>query len=564
MGLNWRLRRAGQSPEGFAALDLLWPDSVTIHPHYVKVGDRYLRTYAVVGFPREIEPGWLLPLMRFSRPHTAIFYTRPLATQDALAQMKRRLIVQRGSESADAERGRMADPLVSQALADTARLQRQLVRGDARMVETGLTFSVWADSLEALEDSSRLLISLTDSLLLVLRLLRFEQDAGLLWTLPGGLWPDNLREMDTAAWSCAFPFGGDEVTHLRGQIWGDHAANPSWVIIDRFQMPSPHSVILGWSGSGKSYFAKLEAIRSRYRNLAVAVVDPEGEYGVLSQAGATVIRLGTPEAGIGFEPFELDASDAGYDGQMEFLLRLLPRLVDGWQERHANRVAQSAYDQGRVENGDPSTSPLAWIARLEETDAETHHLVKTAQTRWRQLGGSPRRGVVLPEFVVYDLSQVSDRMKAAGYLVLAEMLARTTPGSARRLVIIDEAWYLVNDPDTAPYLESLFRRARKWGTALSLISQDFGDFTQNRAAEVCLRNAPLLLLLRQHRDSLHQLQSALRLTPSEIERVAVAGIGQGLLLAGEDHVPLNIWATPAESALLAGTAVTSGGAGYAR
>lgn len=561
MGLNWHLRRTTRSPVGFASLDLLWPDSVVVQPTFCRIDGRYLRTYAVVGFPREVEPGWLLPLLRFSRPHTAVFYTRPLATEDVLAQMRRRLIVQRGSEAADDKQGRLADPLLSQAVADTDRLRRQLARGDARMVEVGLAMSLWANSMEELDDSSRLLTSLTDSLLLVLRLMRFEQEAGLLWMLPSGRWPDTLREMDTAAWSCAFPFAGDEVTHRGGQIWGDHAAAPSWIIIDRFQMPSPHSVILGWSGSGKSYFAKLEAIRSRYRNLAVAVVDPEGEYGVLSQAGAAVVRLGTQEAGLGFEPFELDRTGEGYDAQLEFILRLLPRLVEGWQEHHAIRVAQCAYDEDSAEKASPSAAQT-WIARLEASDLETYHLVKTAWMRWRQLGGAPRPGAILPEFVVYDLSQVSDRMKAAVYLVLAEMLARTTARAARRLVIIDEAWYLVNDPDTAPYLESLFRRARKWGTALSLISQDFGDFTQNRAAEVCLRNAPLLLLLRQHRDSLRQLQSALRLTPGEIERVLGAGVGQGLLLAGEDHVPVNIWATPAEAALL-GTAVSSGGNGHA-
>lgn len=551
MGMNWQPgNRRHQSPD----LSRLWPSSIEFFPTEVKLGERWLRVYCAVGFPRNVEPGWMLPLFRFSRPHTLRFYTRVLDSGESLGQMKRRLIIQRGSEAANVSLGRLSNPLISQAMEDTDRLRYEVARGDSKMADVSLIAAIWEDSRQALEASAQLLLGVADGMMLELRCLRYQQESGLLNLLPGGKWPEPVREMDTAAWATGFPFTGDEIMHQSGQIWGDHGMNPSWVIVDRFQMPSPHSVILGWSGSGKSYFAKLEALRSRYRGIQVAVIDPEGEYQVLRKAGARLVRIGIAGEELGFDPFSLDRSQSeNFDGHVEFILRLLPRLVDGWSDRNQSRVLQVIYrDQ---ESEAMSSSPRAWIDRLSEIDADTARLAATAMGRWHQVAGRPPLGVkakqtISDAFVIYDLSHVSDRLKSAVYLALAEMLSRSIADGQRRLIIIDEAWYLVNDPDTVPYLETLFRRARKWGTAISLISQDFGDFTRSQSAEVCLRNSPLVLLLRQHSQSLNQLAEALHLSASEIEWLASAGTGQGLLLASDDHVPLNIWSTELEARVL--------------
>jgi type IV secretory pathway VirB4 component len=308
-------------------------------------------------------------------------------------------------------------------------------------------------------------------------------------------------------------------------------------------------VTVGWSGSGKSYFAKLEAIRSRYRGMHVAIIDPEGEYRSLASVGASVHTVGTKEAGLNFQPFMLKkGTDDDYDSQVEFILRLLPRLTDGWADRHLRSFMQAVYPgAGEMDQSDD------WMQRLAAIDREAGDVVRTAVARWQQMAGpsdSTSERFNLPEFAVYDVSRISDRLKGAMYLALSEMLARTTGRSGRRLIIIDEAWHLINDPNTAPYLETLFRRARKWGTALSLITQDFSDMTQSRAAEICLRNAPLVLLLRQHPQSLNQLGQALHLTGAELERVSTASRGQGLLVAGDDRIPLSIWATPKEDEVI--------------
>lgn len=540
---------AREAPAIRVATDLLWPETVDLHPREIRIGDRWLRVYRAVGFPRQVSPGWLLPLLEFPRPHSVAFFSEPIAAHEVVAQMGRRLIRQRGSEAARHTLGHLADPLVAQALEDTERLRAEVARGDTRILGVGLWIALYGDSLPDLDESSALLTSLAEGMMLVFRLLTFEQELGYRVMAGLGVWPPTLREMDTIAWGTTFPLVSEAVFHPQGQIWGESPNQTELLAVDRFKMPSPHSVIIGWSGSGKSYFAKLEAIRSRYRGIAVAIIDPEGEYRILGEAGAEVVALGTPGANLGFDPFRIAVEDRdALDGQIEFLNRLLARLVnEGWDTNRQGELVQEAYRfWDRPERPD---EPM-WHHLVARVSPSTAALMEMAASRWQALAGvgSPRD---LGTFVVFDLSRVGDRVKGALYLVLAEMLARSTREGVRRLVVVDEAWYLLNDGATAPYLETLFRRARKWGTALSLITQDFGDFVRNRAAEVCLRNAPLVVLLRQHAESLNPLADALHLSAAELERVSSAGVGDGLLLIGEQRIPFHTWASPGEAALLA-------------
>lgn len=548
MGIRWTPRRAAIRRR--VATDLLWPASVEIRPRELIVDERWLRVYRAVGFPRQVTPGWLLPLLEFPRPHSLAFFAEPIDAREVVAQMSRRLVRQQGSEAARRALGHLADPVVAAALEDTERLREEVARGDARMIGVGLWVSLYGESPADLEESSDLLLNLAEGMMLVFRLLTFEQQLGYRVTSAFGIWPPALREMDTAAWATTFPLASAEVFHPRGQIWGESPDRSRFLVIDRFRMPSPHSVVLGWSGSGKSYFAKLEAIRSRYRGLAVAIIDPEGEYRILAEAGAEILPLGTSGAELGFDPFRFDAADReGLDGQVEFMNRLLARLVEGWDTPQQGELLREAY---RIWDRPGRPSASDWRELASGVSPPTAALMETASARWQTLtGGGGSRASDLGRFVVFDLSRVGDGLKSAVYLVLAEMLARSTEEGFRRLVIIDEAWYLLNDGETAAYLETLFRRARKWGTALSLLTQDFGDFVRNRAAEVCLRNAPLLVLLRQHAESLNQLAEALHLSASELERVGASGVGEGLALVGEDRVPFQVWATSRETELLA-------------
>ncbi|MDA8195116.1 MAG: conjugal transfer protein TraC [Thermaerobacter sp.] len=543
MGLGLRPRRTRRD-----AIDAVWPDAIRLFADKVALGNQWTRSYAVVAYPRAVGPGWFHPLLRFSGPMTLSFYTAPLENSSVLGQLHRRLVWNRGIQEAYRARGGLGRAGEGTAIEDAERLRDGLARGDLRLLEVGLYVTIRAGSEEELNEASTLLESLASGMLMVLRRLRFQQTAGLARTLPIGSLPEKIREMDSQAWATLFPFSSEDIVHPRGQAWGLNQRNQSLVIVDRFQLAAPHSITIGWSGAGKSFAAKLEAIRSRYRGIAVTIVDPEGEYRSLESLGAKVWRLGEGGA-VPLDPFELTEGGAeDVERQADFLVRFLRRLDADFVARYRERVELAIWHHtsrrtGFVPPGQSLLSADDIQVLLQDDEAVAGDRFQALVSRWRAVA-PPGPPTPVP-FEVFDFSGLSDRLKGAAYLAVSERIIRGM-GGQRRLVILDEAWHLLNDEETSSYLEALFRRARKWGTALSLLTQDISDFTRYRAAEVCLRNAPTVLLLRQHPESLAEVSELLRLHEGATETVQYAGRGEGLLMVEDSQVALKIVASPAE------------------
>lgn len=557
MGLKGRLTR---SP----AVDAIMPDSVHLSAGEWQMQGQWYRSFSVIAYPREVQPGWFEPLLRFPRPLAITLYSGPVPYEAQLGSMRRSLLWSLGSEESSRSSGRLADPLQHTAIEDAQRIRQGIARGETRLIETHLTLTLWGNSRQELEESSNLLVSMASGMLLVVRVLRYQQDLGLRRMLPVFGSPPHPRDMDTEAWATLFPYASQELIHPQGQVWGTNAKSRSLVIVDRFQLPSPHSVTVAWSGAGKSFSAKLEILRSRYRGLPVKVLDPEGEYRVLEKAGAHVWAIGDPvNPAFPWDPFVIYAGDSAEDveRQTDFLVRFLQRLdpsVDQMApaaERALWRILKerpqtAARDQPYVFRHERNVlcDGTVLLKVLGEINPMVAERVESLIHRWRVL--APERKGISAEFEVFDLSRLTQRMKAAAYLALTEHIARTVTQVHRQLVVFDEAWQLLIDEKTAEYLEALYRRARKWGTALSIITQDIGDFTRSQAAQVCLRNSPIVLLLRQHAESLTEIAQLMRLEQGEIDLLTLAQRGQGLLIVGDDHVPLNVVAAPHELHLI--------------
>ncbi|NMP22571.1 VirB4 family type IV secretion system protein [Sulfobacillus harzensis] len=539
-------------------LDAVWPSHLALFPDYAEVGDTYARSYTVVGYPREVSPGWFEPLMGFPDPITLAISCAPVDLGEAVKSIGRRMVWHRGSVAADRAQGRIGRAEDSVALEDAETVRRQMARGDARMLEVGLTITVWGGSLEELEHNSRLLESLAQGMMVVLRRLRFQQAIGLRRLWPLGEGSDKLREMDSRAWATLFPFSSRDVVHPHGQVMGINPASRTLVIVDRFQMAAPHSITIGWSGAGKSFAAKLEAVRSRYRGIRVTIVDPEGEYRWLAERGATLWTLGQA-SGFPYDPFTVDTGGIEErERQGDFILRLLRRLSPELMETWGISIHDALWHlmSGPPGRFTPDSVTAVTLDRLieatDKADRRAGSRLRLAGERWRAAAGPPN--AASDRFEVFDLSRLSESIKGAVYLALTEwVMRRMGRQEGRRLVIFDEAWRLLTDHSSAPYLEELFRRARKWGTALSLLSQDIGDFTRNRAAEVCFRNAPMVLLLRQHPESLAEVAELMRLHDGEVDWIGSAGTGEGLLILDDDHLPLKVIASRQEQQWLAPT-----------
>jgi hypothetical protein len=544
-------------------LDAVWPSHVKLFPDHVEVGMSVTRSYILAAYPREVYPGWFESLLAFSHPLAITFRSAPVDASTASQSVNRRMIWHRGAAEADRVQGRLGRAERQVALDDAERVRIELAKGDLTLLEVSLTVTLWANDVEALDRISRLFESLCHSLMCVPRVLRYQQHLGLRRGLPIGDPPETTREMDSRAWATLFPFSSRDVLHASGQVMGLNPASQSFVIVDRFLLASPHSITIGWSGAGKSFTAKLETLRSRYRGWRVSIVDPEGEYAPLSRAGAAVWKVGQEgQHALPYDPFSLP-STADQEGtrRADFLIRLLHRLSPDLMRQYGPEVQDAVWRTVHAResrfspNADRDADFTPVLDELGRHSPSARDRLELVYRRWSSVFGSGKPAWAPADggIEVYDFSQLAEGLKGPAYFALTEWLMRRMDGSReRRLIIFDEAWHLLNDEQSAPYLEELFRRARKWGTALSLLSQDIGDFTRNRAAQVCLRNAPLVLLLRQHPESVAEVAEMLRLNDGEVQIIESAGQGEGLLLMGDAHIPLRVVASPAEARMVQG------------
>lgn len=541
-------------------MNLLWPDAVKLFPTKTQIGSYWTRSFVVVGYPRVVRPGWFEPLLRFPWPLTWSFYTGPLEPVEVMGKMRRRLLWSRGIQDANRSLGHLNNPEQEAAIEDAERIRRGIAEGDTRILEVGVSVTVWAPTIEELENASKLILSLSAGMMLVLRLLRYQQERGIRQIVPLGEVPSYTREMDSQAWATLFPLTAQDLIHPHGQVMGMNPMGQSLVIVDRFKLSSPHSITIGWSGSGKSFAAKIEALRTRFRGISVTILDPEGEYRLLSKVGARVWTVGDPtEPVFPFDPWTISAqaTSAEIERQGDFMVRFISRLDPFFASQAGQMVEQAiwrlvkkAVNNGRFPGpGDAVCDPKRLLTTVESIDPVVCERLEAVYHRWAVIGGKHLPEHSLSPFEVFDFSRLTDRFRHAAYLALTELISRRMGRDGKRLVIFDEAWHLLNEPDTAFYLEGLFRRARKWDTALSLLTQDIGDFTRSRSAEVCLRNAPLVLLLRQHPESIGEVETLLRLHQGETDRLKSVSRGQGILLVEEDHLPVRIIASPMEQAV---------------
>jgi conjugal transfer ATP-binding protein TraC len=525
-------------------LESLWPDAVEVHRAELAIDGYWARTLVPRGWPHEVSPGWLESLVQFGHPSTVAVRLEPMAGTDEMRRLTRHLIWNQGVREAAERQGRLPDPGQTAAVQDAHRLRADLATGETRLYRVGLAITLRAPSRAMLDQRTALLESLGTSLMLPFRRLPYRQAETWGATLPGGDPPPGMREMDSRAAATLFPFiGGDDVQHPGGQVWGENPRTRVPVILDRNLLPAPHSLTIGWSGSGKSFAAKLLALRARYHGIPVLVIDPEGEYRQLAGEGA-VVRVGQ---GTGLNPLAMGAGPLERARRQEFAVRWLEVLAGPVGVRARSVLEQSLADHGEL-------TPTSWLQDLRTRDPRTARRVEGPLLRWRAVIGEG--GGTIPDqgLTVIDLSGVPPALKVGAYLVAVEHVLATLQFRRQRWVLFDEAWHLLSHPLLAPYLEELYRRARKWRTVLTLVTQDAQDALRSPAAQVCLRNSPIVLLLKPHPEALPELETLFRLTPAEAAVLGGSGIGEGLLLVDRLRIPLRVRASPMEEALLSARA----------
>ncbi|MFF4503004.1 VirB4 family type IV secretion system protein [Streptomyces sp. NPDC001401] len=582
-GTRMRQRtQAGAAPGGAGAFS---PDALAVAPRHLEVGGEWVASFAITGFPREVHPGWLQPLLTYPGRVDISLHIEPIDPVTAANRLKRQLAKMESGRRYTQEHGRLLDPQVEAATEDAYDLSSRVARGEGKLFRLGLYLTVHATSHADLIDEVAAVRSLAASLLLDAKPTTYRSLQGWVTCLPMGLDQVRMRRtFDTAALSAAFPFTSPDlpppdptsVAAPSGVLYGYNIGSQGLVHWDRFALDNHNSVILGRSGAGKSYLVKLELLRSLYRGTEIYVIDPEDEYARLAGAvGGTYIHLGADD--VRLNPFDLPIHTrpdgrrtAPKDALMRralFLHTVLAVLLDAdltpTERAVFDRAISATYQRaGITADARTWTRPAPLLADLAATlhrskDRTASELAARLHpfTRGAFSGLFARPTTTRPDghLVVFSLRDLADELKPIGTLLTLDAVWRrvSNPAVRRpRLVTVDEAWLLMKEAAGAEFLFRMAKASRKHWAGLTVATQDTADVLSSDLGKAVVANAATQILLRQAPQAIDEITRTFDLSEGERQFLLSADRGQGLLSTGTQRVAFQAVASPTEHYLV--------------
>jgi len=578
---------AGQHAGSAALAAAVGPAGMEVGPRHVKVGDGYAATLIVTGYPAEVGPAWLEPLLAWPGRLDVAIHIEPVPTADAASRLRRQRARLESTRRLDADKGRLGDPVTDAAAEDAADLADRLARGQARLFRVGLYLTVHAMTLDELVEAIAQVRSAAASVLLDTQPATWRQLQGWTSTLP--LATDTLRMrrvFDTDSLAAAFPLASADLPAplpgegmpTGGVLYGLNTDSAGIVWWDRWTQHNHNSVVVARSGAGKSYLVKLEVLRSLYDGVQVSVIDPEDEYLRLAEAvGGTTLQLGAP--GVRLNPLDVPPADRRPDAltRRALFLHTLVSVLLGETPPPAERAALdrgiiACYAAAGITN-DPATwtTPAPLLRDLAATlAADLDPAAATLAARlapwvsgsFKDLFDGPTTFRPRGHLVVWSTRQLPDELAAPGMLLALDAIwrdvdlptasTRTGTRTARRLVVVDEAWTLLRDGEGAKFLYRLAKAARKRHAGLTTITQDAADFLGSDLGQAVVANAATQILMRQAPQAIDTVADAFALTTGEARRLLAAGRGEALLLSGSHRVSFRSVSSQAEHLLAAG------------
>lgn len=548
--------------------DIIAPSYIEVDFNHLKIDDKYYQTLYVVGYPRYVSANWLYSLITFDHPLYISMYIYPTESKNVLEDLKRKIAEMEATIEGDIKAGKVVDPTVQVALDDALALQAELAKGAERFFQFGLYITIPADTLEELNRTSKEVDSVLSSLLIIARKATLEMEEGFKSTMP--IFYDRLsvwRNMDTTSLATTFPFATASLTRNEGILYGMNQHDGSLIIFDRFTLENANSVILGKSGGGKSFLVKLEALRLLMMGTDVIILDPENEYEKLtkSMGGEFVVFSTSSEYKI--NPFDLETVDAGPDELSNKILDLhsLMKVIMGEltpsQDALLDRGLVLTYKEKGITQ-DPETfknePPLLEDLYKVFIGMETPEAKELADRLEKFVSGSAS-GIfnqrsnfdIKNPFTVFGIRDLEENLRpVAMYIVLDYIWNRVRRDQKRRILIVDEAWYLIKQKDSGAYLQSFAKRARKYKLGLTTITQDVEDFLSTDEGKAIITNSSLQIILKQSTAAVEKIAQTFFLTGGEKHFLLSAGVGEGLFFAGHSHVGFLVIASEEEKNLI--------------
>lgn len=551
-----------------AVKDIIAPSAIEVDFSTIKIGERYYRTVFVIDYEMA-SPAMLEPIINFEEPLDISLYYYPISSADIVKKLRRKIAELEASLNLDIEAGKVPDPYVKVSLEDALKQQELLAAGIEKYFHVAFYITFSANTVKDLNTITENILSTLAAKEITAKVATLRMEQGFISTLP--LCADKLyltRNMDTTSGSMTFPFISSELTQDKGILYGINTYNKSLIVFDRFTMPNANMTILATSGAGKSYLVKLEAVRSLMLGTQVIVIDPEAEYKDLCEAvGGSFVSF-SQDGAYKINPFELPPNTEEGSDELKlkelsllgfFKIALggvtneeLPLLDRGI--RMAYREKGITYDSTTFRNEAPRLEDLYKVLKgMSETEAQN-----LAERLERYIVGSAS-GIFSEKtnvdinnpFMVFCIKELSDEIRPlAMYMMLEFIWTRIKREKVKRILVVDEAWIMLKYPDSAQFLYSITKRARKYYLGVTIITQDVQDLLSTDYGKVIAQNSAIQILLKQHPAAIDVVGQTFRLSDGEKAHLLSCGVGEGLFFAGNNHVAIEVKAAPHEHQLI--------------
>lgn len=559
--------------------DLIAPAAFEVNSSFLKVADVYLRTMFIVGYPRYVGVGWAAPVINFNWTLDISMYFYPIEAGIILKQLKKKAGEVEAQLSMDQQKGKPRDPLRETALRDIESLRDSLTQGIEHFFQFAFYVTVYAKDKEELDRVCDDIDAIFGSKLIHTKRGYYQSEQGFNSTMPVG--NDELQitfNMSTSPIASSFPFISSELTSDNGILYGINRHNNSLILFDRFSLQNANGVVFATSGAGKSYAVKLEIIRSMMLGIDVIVVDPEMEYKTLSDAvGGTYVNVSlSSESKI--NPFDLPRAvtvDQAVDDIIRsavITLKGLLRIMMGTSQGEAGKVGFTPEDDAILDRGileayaKKDITPSSDLAKVDpptmmdlqevlEGMTGAEHLVERLKKytlgTFSGLFNSPTTVETNNQLVIFSVRDLEDELRPmAIYNIITYIWNVVRSTRKKRLLVVDEAWWLMQHEDSARFIFALVKRGRKYYLGVQTITQDVNDFLRSPYGQAIVTNSSMQLLMKQSPAAADLVQKTFNLTDAEKYLLLEAGIGQGIFFAGNKHAAIQVVASYAEDKLV--------------
>lgn len=557
--------------EGLAnVLDIIAPSDFLVNPNYIQLENYYVKTMFVYTYPRYLNTNWLSGIINYDIVADISMFIYPLQNKEVMDNLKRKVTQLSSTRTIEMEKGMVRNPELETAISDIEGLRDVLQKGEIKLFQYGLYFTIYAESLKELNTVSKQLESTLGGMLIYTKQSFLQMEQGFNSTLPLSTDDVNvLRNLDTGSLSTTFPFSSNSLSSNEGILYGINRHNNSLILFDRFNLENANSVVFAKAGSGKSYAVKLEALRSLMFGTDIIIIDPENEYQKLCEAvGGSYMSL-TLTSKKRINPFDLPVKmqegETGEDTIRQAVINvkgLLALMLGGFTPEEDAILDKALFETYSLKDitSDPETHtnepPLmkdlqAVLENITGAEQLVKKLSKYTEGTFSGLFNAQTNFDLNKGFIVFSIRDLEEQLRPIGmYMVLNYIWNKIRYELRKRLVIIDEAWIMMQHEDSAKFIFGLAKRCRKYYMGLTVISQDVEDFFASRYGRAVISNASMTLLLKQSSSTIDKVAEIFNLTEGEKYMLLECDQGEGLFFAGLNHVAIKIIASYTEDQLI--------------